>query len=180
MPWTPSRNHLNYHHHHHASARLWLLLCCLLPQRGDLIGNLVTSAAEVPGLVFSLCLIHFVSRKLAFAVPMGAIPIPLIPLMAGASWHACVCVCVCVLGARQGAGWAPCCCCLPACLPALCMLLTPRGPNTLHTYHHKPPPWLSVHTAPGVTKYGGVVACMFLARFFIYSAFNALWALCPE
>lgn len=29
-------------------------------------------------------------------------------------------------------------------------------------------------------KGAGIIACMFLARFFIYSAFNALWALCPE
>lgn len=63
--------------------RMWL--CCLpLPvQTGDLIGNLVTSAAEVPGLVFSLFMIHLCSRKLAFAVPMGAIPIVLIPVLAG-------------------------------------------------------------------------------------------------
>lgn len=33
--------------------------------------------------------------------------------------------------------------------------------------------------ATGV-KGSGIIACMFLARFFIYSAFNALWALCPE
>lgn len=58
-----------------------VLACCL--QRGDLIGNLITSAAEVPGLVFSLFMIHFCSRKLAFAVPMGLIPVALIPLMAG-------------------------------------------------------------------------------------------------
>lgn len=52
-------------------------------QTGDLIGNLITSAAEVPGLVFSLFMIHYCSRKLAFAVPMGFIPVVLIPLMAG-------------------------------------------------------------------------------------------------
>jgi hypothetical protein len=52
-------------------------------QTGDLMGNLVTSAAEVPGLVFSLFMIHYCSRKLAFAIPMGAIPVVLIPLMAG-------------------------------------------------------------------------------------------------
>jgi hypothetical protein len=48
-----------------------------------LIGNLITSAAEVPGLIFSLFMIHYCSRKLAFSVPMGAIPIILIPAMAG-------------------------------------------------------------------------------------------------
>jgi hypothetical protein len=53
-------------------------------QGGDLIGNLITSAAEVPGLIFSLFMIHYCSRKLAFAVPMSIIPIALIPLMAGA------------------------------------------------------------------------------------------------
>lgn len=56
---------------------------CELLQTGDLVGNLITSAAEVPGLVFSLFMIHFCSRKLAFAIPMGAIPVVLIPLMAG-------------------------------------------------------------------------------------------------
>lgn len=55
----------------------------LTVQSGDLVGNLITSAAEVPGLIFSLFLIHYVSRKLAFAIPMGLIPVPLIPLMAG-------------------------------------------------------------------------------------------------
>lgn len=80
---------------------------------GDLIGNLITSAAEVPGLIFSLFMIHYCSRKLAFSVPMGAIPITLIPVMAG-------------------------------------------------------------------VKGAGLTACMFLSRFFIYSAFNALWAICPE
>lgn len=58
-----------------------LCVCCL--QTGDLIGNLITSAAEVPGLIFSLFMIHYCSRKLAFSVPMGAIPIILIPVMAG-------------------------------------------------------------------------------------------------
>jgi hypothetical protein len=37
---------------------------------------------------------------------------------------------------------------------------------------------LPVHAA-GVQG-SGIIACTFLARFFIYSAFNALWALCPE
>lgn len=68
-------------------------VCCacavrvLCLQGGDLIGNLITSAAEVPGLIFSLFMIHYCSRKLAFAVPMSIIPIPLIPLMAGAPKH---------------------------------------------------------------------------------------------
>lgn len=60
-------------------------VCCavLCLQGGDLIGNLITSAAEVPGLIFSLFMIHYCSRKLAFAVPMSIIPVALIPLIAG-------------------------------------------------------------------------------------------------
>lgn len=67
----------------------------------------------MPGLILSLCLVHFLSRKLAFAIPMGLIPVPLIPIMA----------------AKSGLGS------------------------------------------------GGTIGTMFLARLFIYSAFNLLWTM---
>lgn len=52
-------------------------------QHEDLTGILITSSAEVPGLVFSLLMVSFVGRKVAFAVPMVLIAAVLVPLMAG-------------------------------------------------------------------------------------------------
>lgn len=49
----------------------------------DLQANLITACAEVPGLVLSLLLVHLCSRRVAFAAPMSAIAVVLVPLMAG-------------------------------------------------------------------------------------------------
>jgi MFS family permease len=51
----------------------------------DLQANLIVACAEVPGLVLSLLLVHLCSRRVAFAAPMSAIAVVLIPLMAGVS-----------------------------------------------------------------------------------------------
>ncbi|KAF6265573.1 major facilitator superfamily domain-containing protein [Scenedesmus sp. NREL 46B-D3] len=92
----------------------------LVLPHADLVGILITSSAEVPGLLFSLVMVAYLGRKLAFAVPMAALAVVLIPLLAGAT-----------------------------------------GP-----------------VVGGVQV--GVVVCMYLARFFIYSSFNILWAMSPE
>ena len=46
---------------------------------------LITSSAEVPGLMMSILLVKYLGRKQAFALPMAAIAVVLIPLMAGVS-----------------------------------------------------------------------------------------------
>lgn len=92
----------------------------LVLPREDLVGILITSSAEVPGLLFSLVIVACLGRKLAFALPMVAIAVVLVPLMAGATGP--------VVGGIQV----------------------------------------------------GVVVCMYLSRFFIYSSFNILWAMTPE
>lgn len=51
----------------------------------DLQANLITACAEVPGLVLSLLAVHLCSRRVAFAAPMAAVAVVLIPLMAGVS-----------------------------------------------------------------------------------------------
>jgi hypothetical protein len=60
-----------------------LLLLLLLLQHEDLVGILITSSAEVPGLLFSLVIVACLGRKIAFALPMVAIAVVLVPLMAG-------------------------------------------------------------------------------------------------
>jgi hypothetical protein len=50
------------------------------------VGILITSSAEVPGLLFSLVIVAYFGRKVAFAVPMAAIAVVLVPLMAGELW----------------------------------------------------------------------------------------------
>lgn len=82
--------------------------------KDDLLAILVTSVAEIPGLVLSLLLAQYLSRKHAFAIPMACIAVVLVPL-------------------------------LPRTLPR-----------------------------------GGVIACLWLSRFFVYAAFNLLWAITPE
>lgn len=82
--------------------------------REDLLAILVTAAAEFPGLLFSLVMAQFLSRKLAFSIPMACISVVLIPLMTGRLQRA------------------------------------------------------------------GMIACLWLSRFFIYSAYNLLWAITPE
>lgn len=56
----------------------------------DLQANLIVACAEVPGLVLSLLLVHLCSRRVAFAAPMSAIAVVLIPLMAGVSGAATI------------------------------------------------------------------------------------------
>ncbi|KAI8471984.1 MAG: major facilitator superfamily domain-containing protein [Monoraphidium minutum] len=80
----------------------------------DLFAILITSVAELPGLLFSLLLAQFLSRKHAFAIPMACIALVLVPLM------------------------------------------TRRIPT------------------------GGIIACLWLSRFFVYAAYNLLWAITPE
>jgi len=44
----------------------------------------------VPGLIFSLFMVHYLGRKVAFAVPLGLIAVALVPMMAGepgAEWQ---------------------------------------------------------------------------------------------
>lgn len=59
----------------------------LFPQTSDLTAILITSSAEVPGLIFSLITVYFLSRKVAFAVPLALITVVLIPAMAGQWTH---------------------------------------------------------------------------------------------
>jgi hypothetical protein len=47
------------------------------------VGILITSSAEVPGLLFSLVIVACLGRKVAFSLPMVGIALVLIPLMAG-------------------------------------------------------------------------------------------------
>ena len=54
-------------------------------QHVDLLGNLVTVVAEVPGIALGLVTIQYLSRKLAYVVPLAFIIVPLIPVMAGVS-----------------------------------------------------------------------------------------------
>jgi MFS family permease len=56
----------------------------------DLTAILITSCAEVPGLALSLLLVHLCSRRVAFAAPMAAIAVVLVPLMAGVSGAAAI------------------------------------------------------------------------------------------
>jgi len=56
----------------------------------DLTGILITACAEVPGLALSLLLVHLCSRRVAFAAPMTAIAVVLVPLMAGVSGAALI------------------------------------------------------------------------------------------
>jgi MFS family permease len=51
----------------------------------DLQANLITACAEVPGLALSLLAVHLCSRRVAFAAPMAAVAVVLVPLMAGVS-----------------------------------------------------------------------------------------------
>ncbi len=69
-------------------AKIHLLLLffhCLL-QEGDLWVVLITSFAEVPGLILSLGITHWMGRKQAFSIPLVGVTLTMIPMMIG-EWH---------------------------------------------------------------------------------------------
>lgn len=59
-----------------------------------MLGNLVTAVAEMPGVVLGILAMQFLSRRLAYILPLAFLIVPLIPMMAGVTSTAAVMVCM--------------------------------------------------------------------------------------